>query len=331
LLERGHGVRVVDRLYWGASPLQDVLSRIELIHADIREPQDDWFTGIEAVVHLAGLSNDPTANFDPEANWQMNARATADLAETSRRLGVERFLFGSSCALYDGLPDGAIYDEDAPIAPRGPYAESKRFAEEALLALNGNDFCPVILRQGTVFGLSPRMRFDLVVNIFVRDALLNGRLLLHGGGWMWRPLVDVQDAADAQIACLEAPAGLVRGETFNVVQDNYQIRDLAVLVAEAVGSEKGNVAIANTAEPALVRHYRCSNDKLARVVGFRPSRGVAESVRHMVHAFEGMDTARFAHPRYYNLEWLMLLTEAHASLRPFQYVLRRGEGLRMSE
>jgi nucleoside-diphosphate-sugar epimerase len=331
LLDRGHAVRVVDRLYWGLAPLQDLLDRIELLHADIREPQDEWFRGVEGVVHLAGLSNDPTANFDPEANWQMNAKATAEIADVCRRLGVQRFVFGSSCALYDGLPDGATYDEEAPIAPRGPYAESKRFAEESLLALAGPDFCPVILRQGTVYGLSPRMRFDLVVNIFVKDALSHGRLLLHGGGWMWRPLVDVQDAADAQIACLEAPADAVRGQTFNVVQDNYQIRDLALLVAEAVGPVRGNVAVSSAPQPALVRNYRCSNDKLFQTLGFRPSRSVAESVADMLEAFGDVDPVKLAHPRYYNLDWLLLLTEAHAGLRPFDYVLRRGEGPRLSE
>ena len=331
LLERGHAVRVVDRLYWGTAPLASVLPLIEVVHADIRDARDEWFAGVDGVIHLAGLSNDPTANFDPEANWQMNAIATAEIANASHRAGVQRFVFGSSCSLYDGLPDGATYDEDAPIAPRGPYAESKRYGEEALLQMSGADFCPVILRQGTVYGVSPRMRLDLVVNTFVKDALTQGRLLLHGGGWMWRPLVEVRDAADAQIAALEAPDDAVRGEIFNVVQDNYQIRDLAMLVAEAVGQAYGNVAITTAPEPALVRNYRCSNDKLYDRLGFRPTRSVAESATEMVAAFGGMGAARLAHPRYYNLDWLVLLTEAHAGLRPFNYVLRRGEGPRISE
>ena len=331
LLDRGHSVRVLDRLYWGLAPLDDVLPRIELLHADIRDVDDAWFAGIDAVVHLAGLSNDPTANFDPEANWEMNARATADLAQACVRNGVERFVFGSSCSLYDGLPDGSTYDEDAPIVPRGPYAESKRFGEEALLELAGPGFCPVILRQGTVYGYSPRMRLDLVVNTFVKDALTQGGLVIHGGGWMWRPLVDVQDAADAQIACLEAPADLVRGQIFNVVQDNYQIRDLAARVAAAVGQLRGNVAVDSAPEPPLVRNYQCSNGKLAATLGVRPSRTVQESVDNMVNILGAMDPSRLAHPRYYNLEWLVLLREAHGSLSPFDYVLRRGESQRASE
>jgi nucleoside-diphosphate-sugar epimerase len=331
LLDRGHEVRVVDRLYWGLAPLADVLPQIEVVHADIREARESWFEGIDGVVHLAGLSNDPTANFDPQANWEMNAQATADVAAACRSAGVQRFVFGSSCSLYDGLPDGAVYDEEAPIAPRGPYAESKRFGEEALLSMAGSDFCPVILRQGTVYGYSQRQRLDLVVNTFVKDALIHGRLLLHGGGWMYRPLVDVQDAADVQIACLEAKADDVRGQIFNVVQDNYQIRQLAELVATSVGRLRGKVTLEFAPEPALVRNYCCGNDKLFQTLGIRPSRGVQESADALVDAYGSYDAAAFANPRFYNLEWMMLLNEVHASLSPFDYVLRRGEGARQSE
>ena len=330
LLGRGHQVRVLDRLYWGLGPLNEVLGLIEVVHADIRGVRDEWFAGVDGVVHLAGLSSDPTANFDPEANWDINAVATESLAAAARRNGVQRFVFGSSCSLYDGLPAGATYDEEAPIAPRGPYAESKRFGEEALLALAGGDFCPVILRQGTVFGPSPRMRFDLVVNTFVKDALTVGKLYMHGGGWMWRPLVDVSDVAGAQIACLEAPADAVRGQIFNVVQDNYQVRELAMLVAGSVMLARGNVTLELAPEPPLVRNYRCSNDKLFQALGFRPKRSVLESVDEMVARFTQPGIDSLTHPRYYNIDWMLLLIEVHAGLHPFEYVFRRGEGQRLA-
>ena len=175
------------------------------------------------MIHLAGLSNDPTAEYDPEANWQMNAVATEALGRACLERGIERVVFASSCSLYDGLPPG-MHDENALIEPAGAYATSKRYGEEALLALVDKGLCPVILRNGTVYGLSPRMRYDLVVNTFVKDALLQERLMLHGGGWMWRPLVDVDDVSDAIIAALEAPDHVVRGEIFNVLHSNYQIR-----------------------------------------------------------------------------------------------------------
>ncbi len=325
LLDRGHDVRIVDRLYWGLAPIREVLPSVEVIHADIRDVQDDWFRGVDSVIHLAGLSNDPTANFDPDANWEINAVATERLAEAARRNGARRFVFGSSCSLYDGLPDGATYDEEAPIAPRGPYAESKRYGETALLELAGRDFSPVVLRQGTVFGYSPRMRFDLVVNTFVKDALTVGKLYLHGGGWMWRPLVDVTDAAAAQIACVEAPEEAVSGQIFNVVQDNYQIRELAMLVAGSVMLARGNVTLEKAPEPPMVRNYRCSNEKLFRSLGFRPKRTVLESVDDLVERFMQPGVDSFTHPRYYNIDWMLLLNEVHAGLHPFEYVLRRGE------
>jgi nucleoside-diphosphate-sugar epimerase len=331
LLDRGHQVRVLDRLYWGLAPISDVLPQIEVVHADVRDVKDEWFRGVDGIVHLAGLSNDPTANFDPQANWEMNAEATNALAQAARRNGVERFVFGSSCSLYDGLPDGATYDEEAPIAPRGPYAESKRYGEQKLQEMAGDDFCPVVLRQGTVFGWSPRMRLDLVVNTFVKDALANGKLLLHGGGWMWRPLVDVTDAAAAQIASLEAPAADVRGEIINVVQANYQVRELAMLVAGSVGLVQGHVQLETAPEPPLIRNYRCSNQKLVQLLGFTPRRTVLESVDHMVGEFTKIAKPDFAHPRYYNIDWMLLLNEVHAGLHPFDYVLRKDEARSLAE
>src|SRR3954453_4538229 len=250
LMERGYKVRLVDRLYWGEGPLEHVKNDIELVTADVRDMPDGVFDGIDGVINLSGLSNDPTAEYDPEANWQMNAVATETMGRKCVEHGIERFVFASSCSLYDGLPPG-MWDETAPIQPRAAYATSKRYGEEALLRLADEGLTPVLLRNGTVYGWSPRMRFDLVVNTFVKDALLNGRLMLHGGGWMWRPLVDVQDVADAMILALEAPADLVRGEIFNVLHSNYQIRELAMLVAGSVQLQGRSVRLDQTPLPSL--------------------------------------------------------------------------------
>ncbi len=207
--------------------------QIELVVGDVRDVPESALDGIDGVINLSGLSNDPTAEFNPEANWQMNAIATETLGRACLERGIERYVFASSCSLYDGMPPG-MHAEDADIQPRAAYATSKRYGEEKLLELAGEGLCPVILRNGTVYGWSPRMRFDLVVNTFVKDALLSGSLKLHGGGWMWRPLVDIRDCADAMIAAYEAPAEKVRGEIFNVVHSNYQIRELAMIVAGSV-------------------------------------------------------------------------------------------------
>jgi len=320
LLERGYDVRVLDRLYWGEGPLAASRDRIELVVADVREIPSDALDGVDGVIHLAGLSNDPTAEFDPEANWQMNAVATEALGRACVEKGVERVVFSSSCSLYDGMPPG-MHDETADIQPRGAYATSKRFGEEALLGMLDQGLCPVIVRNGTVYGHSPRMRYDLVVNTFVKDALVQQRLNLHGGGWMWRPLVDVRDAADAMVACYEAPEDLVRGEVFNVLHSNYQIRELAMLVAGSVQLQGTSVVLEEQPAPKLTRDYECSNVKLSARLGFIPRRSVVEAVAHMLAEIEGHDRSQLTDPRYYNIRWLELLHEVQPRIEEFGSVL----------
>ncbi len=320
LLDRGYRVRVLDRFYWGEGPLADVSERVELVAADVRDIPASALDGVDGVINLSGLSNDPTAEFDPEANWQMNAVATAEMGRACVDRGIERLVFASSCSLYDGLPPG-MHDETAPIEPRGAYATSKRYGEEQLLGLVDEGLVPVCLRNGTVYGYSPRMRFDLVVNTFVKDALLGGSLLLHGGGWMWRPLVDVRDVSDAMIAAFEAPADLVRGEIFNVLHSNYQIRELAMLVAGSVQLLGRPVTLREVEAPKLTRDYECSNAKLASTLGFNPSRSVVEAVADLLTAIDVEDRASLTDPRHYNIRWLELLQELKPRIEALGTVL----------
>jgi nucleoside-diphosphate-sugar epimerase len=297
-----------------------VAGDIELLVADVRDIPPDALDGIDSVIHLAGLSNDPTAEFDPEANWEMNAVATERLGRACVDHGIERFVFASSCSLYDGLPPG-MHHERAPIEPYGAYATSKRYGEERLLELVPEGLCPVILRNGTVYGHSPRMRYDLVVNTFVKDALLQERLSLHGGGWMWRPLVDVRDVADAMIHTMEASEELVRGETFNVVHSNYQIRELAMLVAGSVQLLGRSVRLQEAPAPALTRDYECSNEKLSRVLGFIPRHSVAEAVADLLSRLDLEDRTTLTDPRHYNIRWLELLNEVKPRIERFGSLL----------
>ncbi len=320
LLARGYRVRLLDRLYFGEEPLSSFREQIELVVADVRDVPDEALEGVDGVINLSGLSNDPTAEFNPEANWQMNAIATENLGAECLRRGIERFVFASSCSLYDGLPPG-IHDEDAPIKARAAYATSKRYAEESLIRLAGEGLCPVMLRNGTVYGWSPRMRFDLVVNTFVKDALLEGHLKLHGGGWMWRPLVDVCDVADAMIAAYEAPTEKVRGEIFNVVHSNYQIRELAMIVAGSVELTGHSVSLEEFPAPALTRDYECANAKLSTTLGFIPRRSVLESVSNLLEKIVDIDRAHLTDPRCYNIRWLELLNEVKPALDSFPAVL----------
>jgi nucleoside-diphosphate-sugar epimerase len=320
LLERGYNVRLLDRLYWGEGPLEAYRGRIELEVADVRDIPPSTLDGVDGVIHLAGLSNDPTAEYDPEANWQMNAVATETLGNACVERGIERIVFASSCSLYDGLPPG-MHDESAAIAPRGAYATSKHYGEEALLGLIDRGLCPVILRNGTVYGFSRRMRYDLVVNTFVKDALLEERLLLHGGGWMWRPLVDVRDVSDAMIAAFEAPDQLVRGEVFNVLHSNYQIRELAMLVAGSVQLIGRTVRLEEVPAPRLTRDYECSSSKLSQRLDFTPCHSVVEAVSHMLTSIDVGDRSRLTDPRYYNIRWLELMNEIGPRIERFGAVL----------
>jgi len=323
LLERGDRVRVVDRFFFGSRSLEELAARsngaLEWIRGDLRNWQSDWLTGIDGVSHLAGLSNDPTAEYNPEANWQMNAVATERLAAACKAAGVGRLVFGSSASLYDGLGPG-MFDEATVVEPRGAYSISKHWAENALSAAADDAFTPVLLRQGTVYGYSPRMRLDLVVNTFLKDAITRKKLFLHGGGWQWRPLVDVSDVARAHILCLSAPRDLVHGEIFNVMQENYQVRQLAMLVAGSLALVGRSVELVEAPLPEFVRDYRMSNLKLTQRLGFTPSFTVLESIDEMLRRLPLDDVSALTDPRKYNITWMSVLEEIHASQRDFSEI-----------
>jgi nucleoside-diphosphate-sugar epimerase len=323
LLRAGHVPVVLDRFFWGDAPLAGLA--VERISGDLRAPRDEWFANVEGVVHLAGLSNDPTAEYNTAANWQMNALGTERLVELCKRHKIERFTFASSASVYDtessaGELDRSpiMCDEETALAPRGAYSLSKVHAEKAILAAAGDGFAPVVFRQGTVYGWSPRMRFDLVVNTFIKDALLKRRLSLHGGGWMWRPLVDVSDVARVHVMALEAPLEAIRGQIFNVLEENYQIRQLAMLVAGSFAIKDVAIELSETPLPALVRNYRMSNAKLSKALGFTPSLTVLESIADMIDRLPPAD--ELAHPQYYNIRWMTLLEQVHDSQRAYDAI-----------
>jgi nucleoside-diphosphate-sugar epimerase len=323
LIRAGHRPVVLDRLFWGRKPLEHL--DVETIVADLREAREEWLDGIEAVMHLGGLSNDPTAEYNIDANWQMNAIATERLVALCKRRGVRRFTFASSASLYDteisageGERTPIMCDETTTLAPRGAYSLSKAHAEKAILAAADETFAPVIFRQGTVYGWSPRMRFDLVVNTFIKDAMINRKLHLHGGGWMWRPLVDVNDCARVHVMALEAPLEKIRGQIFNVLEENYQIRELAMLVAGSFAIKDARIELVEAPLPKLVRNYRMSNAKLSKALGFTPSVTVLESIENMILKLPPLE--ELADPRYYNVRWMSLLEEVHAAQRGFEAI-----------
>src|SRR3990172_490610 len=318
LVARGERVRVIDRFFWGKLGL-DELPGVELISRDVRELQDGDLEGADAVCHLAGLSNDPTADLDPKANWQMNMVATKELADAAIRMGVRRITFGSSGSIYDGAGSDQILDEDAAVNPLGPYSESKFAAERALLDVK-DKIEVVLLRQGTVGGYSRRMRYDLVVNTFLKDALLKRHLFLHEGGFMYRPLVDVLDVAMAHIVCLDAPAAKVAGRVLNVVQDNYQVKQLAEIMAEAVKPLVGDIKLSTAPATGRIRDYRASNARMTEATGFTPRRTPVDSVSSVREKRGGFDPREPPPPRHYNLRWMQILTEVHDLQRHYDRV-----------
>ena len=316
LLDKGFAVRVLDKFLYGAYPLEAVRNRIDCVQGDICQMDDAILDGVDAVIHLGGLSNDPTAEFNPEANRKLNTEATRAIAEACKRKGVQRFIFASSCSVYDKgmMAEDVIQDESSPLEPRAAYATSKYAAERVLLELADDAFQPTILRQGTVYGWSPRMRYDLVVNTFVKSAFVDGVLTVHCGGEMWRPLVDVTDVAKCYLACLQADPALVGGEIFNLSYKNFRILELAHWVKKALkGLVEVDIQVEYGAQTA--RDYRVSTRKIERVLGFRPVRSVEESAREMAQkALDGC-YADFHNPRYYNIRWLELLVEMEAHLK----------------
>ncbi|GHA18697.1 NAD-dependent dehydratase [Arenicella chitinivorans] len=271
---------------------------------DVRDLTVQDLEGYEAVIHLAGLSNDPLGNFDPTLTIEINQSASVRLAGLAKQAGVRRFLFASSCSNY-GASAGELLDEHAPFNPQTAYGHSKVGAETAVCELACASFEPCNLRAGTVYGVAPRIRFDLVVNNLVAYALASKQVVLKSDGRAWRPLVHVSDVARAYVATLEAPSARVAGQAFNVgrTAENYQILEVARLVHAAVpGSELRTLdeAFADT------RNYRVNCDKLVQTVpAYRPVWDLAAGIQELVDVitrvpvavedFEGNRFNRLAH------------------------------------
>ena len=300
-LAAGHEVTGLDTgLYLGCEfPGAPAPVEVPALVRDVRDVTVADLRGFDAIVHLAALSNDPLADLNPDITYDINHRGSVRLAEMGKLAGVERFLLASSCSNYGAAGD-AVIDETAALQPVTAYGKSKVLAERDILRLKDARFCPVFLRPATAYGVSPRLRLDIVLNNLVACAVTTGLIVLQSDGTPWRPIVHAADISRAFIAALAADPGKVSGEAFNVGRSdqNYQVMEIAEAVARTVPGCR--IEIAQGAGPDT-RSYRVSFDKIARAMpDFQPEFDVFSGARELFESFTaaGLTKADFDGIRY---------------------------------
>jgi nucleoside-diphosphate-sugar epimerase len=306
----GHEIVGLDSGLYDGCDFGGPPDRVPTVDVDLREVGPEHCRGFDAVVHLAALSNDPLGDVSPDITYDINHRASVRLARSAREAGVKRFLFASSCSLY-GAGGADFLDESAAFNPVTAYGESKVLVERDVSTLADASFSPVYLRNATAYGVSRRLRADIVVNNLVGHAFTTGKVLLQSDGTPWRPLVHLQDIAQAFVAALVAPREAVHDQAFNVGRtgENFRIRQVAEMVAEVVpGCE---VAFAPGASPDT-RNYRVDFTKVeTRLPGYAPRWRLRQGIEELYQAYRrhGLTREEFLGPRYYRLKTVRGLQE----------------------
>ena len=284
LLDCGYSVVAFDRFFFGEETLKQVGSNpmLTIVKKDIRDIEPYDLEEVYAVCDLAALSNDPSGDLDPELTLGINHAGRVRVARAAKRAGVARYLLSSSCAIY-GHGGAEPLDEAGPTKPLTTYARANLHAEEETLSLADRDFCPTAVRNATVFGLSPRMRFDLVVNLMTLHAIERGKITIMGGGRQWRPLVHVHDVARAFAAVIEAPPDRVCGEVFNIGKENAQVLNIAYLVRETLPFP---LQIEIAPDDPDRRDYKVSFGKAKLSLGFEAHYTITAGVREIYEALK---------------------------------------------
>lgn len=321
LLNRGYHVRVLDSLIYGDRSLAELrgLKNFELQQGDGRDLSALVAAahGADAIVHLAAIVGDPACELDHDLTMEINLLATRSTKEVATALGVKRLVFASTCSVYGAAED--LVDETSKAHPVSLYGRTKLLSEQLLLAPDPSGLCTTVLRFATIYGLSPRPRFDLVVNLFTAQALADRKITVHGGD-QWRPLLHVQDAARAIVSALEAPVETVDHQIFNIgaEEENYTIAQVGLAVQRVVGAE-----VILTEDASDTRTYRVSFEKARRLLDFRATVSLDGGIRELADALRAGVVKDYRLPAYSNV--LYLTTTVNAAHRRDKQLLELAE------
>lgn len=302
LLNRGYEVKVYDLCWFG----NHLPAGVEVVNRGVMDIREEDLAGVDVVVFVAGLSNDPMAEYSPARNFVENASGPAYLAYAAKRAGVRRFIHGGSCSVY-GYTVNELYDETSPAVSNYPYGISKLQGEFAAMQLADENFSVIGLRKGTISGYSPRMRLDLVVNTMFKSAIKDGVILVNNPS-IWRPILALRDAVDGYVRAIEAAPGI--SGLFNLASGNYTIGEVADYVREGVQEYMGqtpNILVKNVQD---FRNYKVTWQKASNMLGFHPRFNVKDIVRELADNFDSFkDTDN---PNYYNIRTFKDLDQAGA-------------------
>jgi nucleoside-diphosphate-sugar epimerase len=284
LVNTGNEVTAVDRFFFGKETLAEFVKnkKVNIVQKDIRDLTEKDLMGQDAVCDLACLSNDPAGEIDPQLTYSINRDGRIHVAKIAKLVGVKKYIISSSCSVY-GKGDEQQLSEISKTNPISVYAKSTLEAEQQNLSIADNNFSVTALRNATVFGLSTRMRFDLVVNLMTLTAFQKGRIIVMGGGLQWRPLVHVSDVSRAFLNVIEADPKLINSEIFNIGLDNFQIKNLAYLVREEIALP---IEIDLAPDDADKRDYNVIFSKADKIIGFKAQTAVTEGVREIYSALK---------------------------------------------
>lgn len=314
LLDAGYSVVALDRYFFGEETLAACRDhpKLKMVKGDIRDIAKEDFEGVWAVCDLAALSNDPSGDLNPGLTRDINYLGRVGVAKNAKEAGVKRYILASSCSLY-GAGEAIGLNEDSPLHPLTEYAKSCHNAELEIFPLADDDFTVSALRTATVFGLSPRMRFDLVINLMTLNAFNTNRITIMGGGFQWRPLIHVRDVADAYVTLLEARDDKVNGEAFNIGLDNFQVRTLAFIIRETLPFP---VEIYTAPDDADKRDYNISFEKIKHQLGFSAKVSIEQGVQEV---YEALKMGRVSDtPKTRTVGWYRYILEAKALLEQIE-------------